>query len=130
MVVRDGGGERRLGIEEFAVEQVPGASLGYRIVPFARPGEAPRSGRAPDLTAYRVEAPAGRGALSLHLVDGEGRELQGSAREVVVLSESPGWQLVLPVLVPLAIGISVGLWRREQVKSARSLSAEQRRRMA
>jgi hypothetical protein len=48
----------------------------------------------------------------------------------VVVSGPPGWQLVLPVLVPLAIGLSVWLWRREQVTSARSLSVEQRRRMA
>ena len=56
--------------------------------------------------------------------------MPGSARQVVVVSNSPGWQLLLPVLVPLAIGVSVWFWRREQVKSARSLSMEQRRRMA
>ena len=130
LIVRDGAGEQRLEIEDFAVEQVSGANLGYRVVPLAPQGEGDRPERKPDITAYRVEAPAGRGTLSLRLVDAEGRELQGSAREVVVVSSVPGWQLVLPVLVPLLIGLSVWLWRREQVKSARSLSVEQRRRMA
>ena len=83
-----------------------------------------------DLTAYRVEAPASRATLSLRLVDEAGRELHGSRREVVVVSSAPGWQLALPVIVPLALGLSVWLWRREQVKSACSLSMEQRRRMA
>jgi len=109
---------------------VPGASLGYRVVPYGERGDDPRSARKPDLTAYRVEAPPGRSTLKLRLVDSDGRELPGSAREVIVVSSSPGWQLVLPILVPLAIGLSVVLWRREQVMSARSLSIEQRRRMA
>jgi hypothetical protein len=77
-----------------------------------------------------VEAPAGRATLKLSLVDADGRELPGSTRQVVVVSSAPGWQLVLPVLVPLMIGVSVWLWRRAQVTSARSLSIEQRRRMA
>jgi hypothetical protein len=129
LVVREGAREQRLSLEEFAVEQVPGAALGYRVVPIAeRAGARPQ--RKPDLTAYRVEAPPGRSTLNLRLLDGDGRELPGGGREVVVVSSVPWWQLALPVLVPLAIGLSVGLWRREQVQSARSLTAEQRGRMA
>ena len=86
--------------------------------------------RTPDITAYRVEAPAGRGTLRLRLVDPDGRELAGSAREVVVVSSVPWWQLALPVVVPLLIGLTVILWRRAQVQSARSLTDEQRRRLA
>jgi hypothetical protein len=130
LLVDDGTRVQRLSLEDFAVEQVAGASLGYRVVPFGQRGDDPRPNRRPDLTAYRVEAPAGRATLRLRLVDPDGRELAGSAREVVVVSGPPGWQLVLPVLVPLAIGLSVWLWRREQVTSARALSVEQRRRMA
>lgn len=130
MLVDDGARVQRLSVEEFAVEQVPGASLGYRVVPYGERGDDPRPARKADLTAYRVEAPPGRATLKLHLVDADGRELPGSAREVVVVSSAPGWQLVLPVFVPLAIGLSMVLWRREQVTSARSLSVEQRRRMA
>jgi hypothetical protein len=130
LVVRDGSGERRLNLEEFAVEQVPGASLGYRVVPLAQATSATGSQRKADLTAYRVEAPSGRATLSLRLLDSDGHELAGSAREVAVVSSVPWWQLVLPVLVPLVIGLSVWFWRREQVQSARSLSAEQRSRMA
>jgi hypothetical protein len=130
MLVDDGSGVQRVSVEDFAVEQVPGASLGYRVVPFRQRGDDPRPTRKPDLTAYRVEAPAGRATLKLSLVDADGRELPGSARQVVVVSSSPGWQLVLPVLVPLMIGLTVWLWRRAQVTSARALSMEQRRRMA
>jgi hypothetical protein len=130
LIVSDGTREQRLSLEDFAVEQVPGANLGYRVVPFGERGTDPRPERKPDLTAYRVEAPASRGTLSLRLVDEAGRELPGSRRGVTVVGNVPGWQLALPVIVPLALGLSVWLWRREQVRSARSLSVEQRRRMA
>jgi hypothetical protein len=130
LVVRGNDQEQRLTIEDFAVEQVPGASLGYRVVPFAARGDDPRPTRTPDITAFRVEAPAGRGTLRLQLLDAEGREIPGSARELVVVASAPGWQLVLPVLVPLALGLTVVLWRRQQVQSARSLPVEQRRRLA
>jgi hypothetical protein len=130
LVARHGDQEQRLEIEDFAVEQVPGAVLGYRVVPFGERREDPRPERKPDITAFRVEAPPSRGALSLRLFDADGRELPGSARELVVVSSVPGWQLALPVLVPLALGLTVWLWRREQIQSTRSLPPEQRRLLA
>jgi hypothetical protein len=125
LLVQDGAREQRLQVADFTVEQAPGGVLGYRVVPFV-----PNAARSPDITGYRVEAPAGRGTLRLRLIDPDGRELAGSAREVVVVSSVPGWQLALPVLAPLLIGLTVILWRRAQVLSARSLTDEQRRRLA
>ncbi len=129
LVVADGEHEQRLQTEHFSVEQVPGAELGYRVVPFGARGDDSGPARAPDINAFRVEAPAGRRTLSLRLIDGDGRELAGSERELAVISGVPGWQLALPVLVPLAMGLSVILWRREQVERARSLPPEQRQRL-
>ena len=125
LLVHDGTREQQLQMADFTVEQAPGGTLGYRVVPFVAAGA-----RTPDITAYRVEAPAGRGTLRLRLVDPDGRELAGSAREVVVVSSVPWWQLALPVVVPLLVGLTVVLWRRAQVQSARSLTDEQRRRLA
>ena len=130
LLLDDGARQQRLGIEELTVEQVPGASLGYRVVPFARREDDAQTGRKPDIAAYRVEAPPGRGTLRVRLIDQDGRELVGSRREFIVASVVPWWQLALPVLVPLAVGLSVWLWRRDRVKSARSLTVEQRRRLA
>jgi hypothetical protein len=124
LLVDDGTREQSVHMAEFTVEQAPGGTLGYRVVPFVAAGA-----RTPDITAYRVEAPARRGTLRLRLVDDEGRELAGSVRELVVISSVPGWQLALPVVVPLLIGLTVILWRRAQVQSARSLTDEQRRRL-
>jgi hypothetical protein len=130
LAVRGSAGEQRLNIEEFAVEQVPGAELGYRVVRLDAQNPSSGTARKPDITAFRVEAPAGRQTVSLRLLDSDGREIPGGARELVVVSRVPGWQLALPVLVPLALGASVLLWRRQQVQSARSLSPEQRRLLA
>lgn len=129
LVVADGEHERRVQTEQFSVEQVPGAGLGYRVVPFGQKANDAGAARAPDITAFRVETSAGRSTLSFRLVDGDGRELAGSERQVAVISGVPGWQLVLPVLVPLAMGLSVSLWRRDQVQLARSLPPEQRQRL-
>jgi hypothetical protein len=111
---------RTLALERFAVRQLPGAALGYTIVPHQGSGR-------PDLVAYRVEAPDGPGALSLALVDARGDELAGSGRELRALAAPPEWALALPVLLPPLVGATVLLWRRERVRSARSLPAERRR---
>ncbi len=131
LVVADGQQEQRLQTQQFSVEQVPGAALGYRVVPFGQQTSATALGTppVPDITAFQVVAPEGRRTLSLRLVDGEGRQMAGSDRQLAVVSSVPGWQLVLPVLVPLGIGLSVILWRREQIQYARSLPAEQRLRL-
>ncbi|MGE3272830.1 MAG: hypothetical protein AB7P40_29100, partial [Chloroflexota bacterium] len=105
LLVQDGASEQRLQIEDFAVEQAPGGVLGYRVVPFAERAADPRPEQRPDITAFRVEAPAGRGTLHLQLLDAENRGLAGSARELVVVSRVPGWQLALPVVLPLVIGL-------------------------
>lgn len=116
MVVRRDGREERRALERFAVEQVPGAALGYTITPFERrSGDLPPSApgvRHPDLTAFRIAAPLGRDRIGLRLIDAEGRELPGSAREVIVTTGVPDWLLALPVLAPLMLGLTVALWRR------------------
>jgi hypothetical protein len=129
LVVTDGQQERRQQIQQFAVQQVPGAELGYKVVPFGQQTSVSNVTRTPDITAFQVVAPDGRRTLSLRLVDSEGRELAGSERQLAVVSSVPGWQLALPVLVPLGMGLSVILWRREQIQYARSLPAEQRQRL-
>jgi hypothetical protein len=117
------GAQRLQPLERFTVEQVPGAALGYRVVPWS--GQ-----RSPDLVAYRVEAPAGAGVLRVELYNDFGPARPDSAREIVANAGAPDWQLALPVLLPLAVGATVWLWRRERLQSVRSLTPEQRRLIA
>jgi hypothetical protein len=129
LVVRDGDQEQQLPIQRFFVNQVPGAELGYQVVPYQPETNANGTPKPPDLTAYPVQAPDTRRSLSLRLVDDQGRQLAGSERQLAVITNVPGWQLALPVLVPLALGLSVIMWRRDQVHAARSLTPEQRQRL-
>ena len=124
------GGGGSIALTDYSVEQVPGAALGYSIVPFKPESAAPASTRSPDLRAFRVEAPAERGAQTLRMVDGSGRELAGSERTLSATRGVLDIALVLPILVPLALGATAALWRRERVLTARSLSPEQRKLLA
>ena len=64
------------------------------------------------------------------MVDGSGRELAGSERTLSATRGVLDIALVLPILVPLALGATAALWRRERVLTARSLSPEQRKLLA
>jgi hypothetical protein len=128
LALRQGQREERAALEGFSIEQLPGAALGYNVVPLAQ--ESTLRERAADLTAFRVAAPAGYGVVRMALLDAGGRELPGSARELVAAAPAPDWQLALPVAVPLLVGLTVVLRRREQVLSARSLPPEKRQLVA
>jgi hypothetical protein len=86
--------------------------------------------RHPDLTAFRVETPGSRRRIDLRLVDASGQELAGSARELSVTPGAPDALLALPLVLPLALGTTVVLWRRDRVLTARGLTPEQRRLLA
>jgi hypothetical protein len=119
---------------EYTVEQLPGAALGYTIVPFQRRPDDPPPGtmgeRHPDLTAFRVETSGSRRRIDLRLVDASGQDLAGSARELSVTPGAPDALLALPLVLPLALGTTVVLWRRDRMLTARGLTPEQRRLLA
>jgi len=103
----------------FSVRQLPGAALGYTIVPHAGP-------EAPDLVAFRVDAPGARGGRSIAVTDSGVLELPGSRRELRAVAPIADWQLALPVLVPIGVGATVALWRRERVVTIGRLPRERR----
>jgi hypothetical protein len=130
LVIRQTGKEERLPLEEFSVQQVTGAALGYNVVPFVRKPDDPPPGSlgapSPDLVAFKITAPVTRSTLSIALVDSEGHDIPGSDREIFVSPSVAEWQLALPVLLPLLAGVTVLLWRRDQIVTRRSLPPEKR----
>jgi hypothetical protein len=56
--------------------------------------------------------------------------LAGSERTLSATRGVLDIALVLSILVPLALGATAALWRRERVLTARSLSPEQRQLLA
>jgi hypothetical protein len=130
LAIRQAGKEERVPLEEFSVDQVPGAALGYNVVPFVRKPSDPPPGSlgapSPDLVAFKITAPTTRSTITIALVDSEGHDVPGSAREIIVSPPIVEWQLALPVLLPLLAGVTVLLWRREQIVTRRSLPPEKR----
>ena len=77
----------------FFVEQLPGAALGYRIVPFDPAGR--HAGREPSLRAFHLPAAPPRAVLRVRVLEGSGRPLPSSDRQVRVVAPSAGARLAL-----------------------------------
>ncbi|MFN8524642.1 MAG: hypothetical protein U0821_16215 [Chloroflexota bacterium] len=112
-------------VREFAVEQTPGAALGYRVIPLAEARQK-QPNKRPDITAFQVVTPSTPGSSPLRLKTSSGADLPSAARELVTVAPIAAWQHALPTLVPLAVGATVVLWRRQRVQRTRDLPAEQR----
>jgi hypothetical protein len=93
-----------IGIREqpFVVEQLSGATLGYRIVPYDPQGE--HQGEDPSIIAFRIPMSTDRAVIRLRTLDARGAVLPGSEREIRVPSRGPvSLLLVLTALAPLLV---------------------------
>ena len=91
--------------EPFFVEQLPGAALGYRIVPF---DPAKHQDRQPSLRAFRIPIAPERPVLRVRVLDRDGRPLPSSERQVRIVAPSARARLALllasmPLLVMAAV---------------------------
>ncbi len=88
--------------QPFFVEQLSGATLGYRIVPFDPQGE--HQGEDPSIIAFRVPMSPDRAVIRLRTLDARGAVLPGSEREIRVPSRGPAsLLLILTALAPLLV---------------------------
>ncbi len=111
-----GGQERVVREEPFFVEQIKGASLGYRIVPFDPQGA--HKDREPSLQAFHVPITGEQPVLRLTTLDKNGAALPGGERQVrVVGAARPGIVALLLALLPLAVMAAVLLTRARRVSS-------------
>jgi hypothetical protein len=96
--------------QPFFVEQLSGATLGYRIVPFDPAGE--HQGEDPSIIAFRVPMISNRAVIRLRTLDAQGAVLPGSEREIRVPSRGPAsLMLILTALAPLLVGAIVLVMR-------------------
>ena len=88
--------------QPFFVEQLSGATLGYRIVPFDPEGE--HQGKDPSIIAFRVPMSSDRAVIRLRTLDARGVVLPGSERQIRVPSRGPAsLLLILTALAPLLV---------------------------
>jgi hypothetical protein len=94
-LTREGGGVTLIREEPWFVEQVQGASLGYKIVPYDPQGA--QKGKDPSLIAFRIPLGRGTPGVELHALDGAGKPLLGSKRQIRVIAPPPA-EIILPLL--------------------------------
>ena len=97
----------------FFVEQLPGAALGYRIVPF---DPVEHADRQPSLRAFHLPLSRERPVLRVRVLDRDGQPLPSSQRQVRIVAPSvrARWAL-LPAAVPLLVLVVVLALRSRRV---------------
>ena len=100
--------------ESFFVEQVKGAALGYRIVPFDPQGA--HKDREASLRAFHLPIPRKEPVLRLAALDKNGSPLAGGERQVRVVGPArAGFVALLLALLPLAVMAAVLIGRSRRV---------------
>lgn len=113
-LVKDGQIVASIQENPYYVEQVPGPELGYRIVEYKK---ETFPDRGPSLVGYRIEFEPERGGRQIRVVDAAGRVIPGSLREVRAVEVGKLWNFCLAsVVLPLAVGVCVLLWRTRKLK--------------
>jgi hypothetical protein len=109
-----GGQERVIREEPFFVEQIKGASLGYRIVPYDPQGA--HKDRDPSLQAFHVPIARGQPVLRLAALDKNGTGLAGGERQIRVVGPArAGVVALILALLPLAVMVAVLIGRTRRV---------------
>jgi len=97
------------------VEQLQGATLGYKIVPYDPQGG--QKDQEPSLIAVRIPLDARSSVVRLSALDSAGRPLAGSERQIRVVSRPPA-EAVLPLLalMPVVVLLTVIIFRSSKYK--------------
>jgi hypothetical protein len=108
------GQERLIREEPFFVEQIKGASLGYRIVPFDPQGA--HKDRDPSLQAFHVPIDRAQQVLRLATLDKNGTVLAGGQRQIRLVGPArAGFVALILALLPLAAMVAVLVARSRRV---------------
>jgi hypothetical protein len=100
----------------YVVEQIQGAALGYKIVPYDPEGA--HVNKEPSLVAFRIFLDPEATALNIHTLDNEGNILDGSRRQVrIIKAEGPKAVLIIIVFLPLIFMGIVRMRRNRQYSS-------------
>jgi hypothetical protein len=113
-LVKDGKIMASVQEKPYQVQQVPGPELGYRIVDYVK---EKFPDRGPSLVGYKVAFEPERGSFQIRLLDVSGKVISGSVRELRAIRVGNPIELYLTsVVLPLAMGIPIFIWRRKKLK--------------
>jgi hypothetical protein len=111
------GSETEMVMEEpFYVEQVKGAALGYRIVPFDPEGK--HKDREPSLQAFHVPLSKDQRIVRIRVQDSEGNYLPSGQRQIRIITPSRfGFVSLILAFCPLIVMIVVMVRRSRRYSS-------------
>jgi hypothetical protein len=114
-----GAAERRP-LTPYRVQQVPGATLGYQILPFEPNPERPNA--VPDLVGFPLPLTGAGSGFEIHMVSEQGQVVPGSARLVRTPADPPLAVLFALSAIPLAVGAAVIIRRRLRMRLPRNIA--------
>jgi hypothetical protein len=91
----------------YVVEQVPGAALGYRVIPFSNAVHS-----APTFEAFEVLASSEVAGYRVRLVGADGGIVPGSERSLIKVSDDLSYPAYLLAVLPLMVAAAVQSRRR------------------
>lgn len=107
----------------YRVEQLSGSALGYKVVDYDPAVES----RPPDFVAYQLFVDANHASYKLQLQDTDAKTVIGSQRQVRRVSEINSWALYFLAALPLTVGGSMLVSRRERLtRGRRALPSRER----
>lgn len=98
--------------EEFFVRQLPGGKLGYEIVDFD-----PDTMTESSFGGYRIGLEDNADQFSLFMMDEEGEQIPGSARQIRAVRTNQKYIIYILSALPLLFGLGNVIWRRSKVQS-------------
>ncbi len=102
-------------VRPYRVEQLPGSTLGYKVVDYDPAAEK----RPPDFVAYQLFVDANHASYSLQLQDAGGKAVFGSQRQVRRVREVNSWALYFLAGLPLTVGCFLLVSRHERLATNR-----------
>jgi hypothetical protein len=112
LAIRQGGRTvKEVPLESYFVQQLPGNTLGYEVIPFD-----PETMERPSFQGYQVDYDFGNADYSIELVDEDGQPIPGSQRQIRVLRTERALPVYLLSGLPFLVGVGVFLNRRQSIR--------------
>jgi hypothetical protein len=115
LTAQPGGQDNRLPLQPYFVQQLPGASLGYEIVPYD-----PASMDHISFDAFKLTMDSRNLQYTIQLTNEEGSIIQGGERQVRVLYTQRSLVLYVVSALPLLIGAVLIVNRKSRIKKIKA----------
>ena len=111
MVTNQPGAEgSRLPLQSYYVQQIPGAGLGYEIVPYD-----PSTMDHISFDAFKITLDSNHLLYTIHLVGEDGNAIQGGERQLKAIYTQKSWMLYVVSSLPILVGLALIADRKRRI---------------